>query len=259
MTRENQRIVLGCLILVAAGVFFATGLAPKSREWLLRDQASKNLITPSRRVHGQVIRDEPSDAARESTIQASDAAHKAQISKEERKLIHEWTEKMDSSLRAVELANTTTPYDETFPETTYEGQILPPSRRFMLRVSPPSAEQVDDAYIKVSEAIKAVGSNPAAQERMTATLHKVIATYFTFPMKVKFLQVTLNGDQDRVIEFSEYYVDDESLIFRPDGTIRLPGVPYTVSHHDGKFGSADSWASKRYSHLIHVETEKEAK
>jgi hypothetical protein len=259
MARNNQRIVLGCLILVAAGVFFATGLVPKSREWSLRDQGSKNLITPSPQVYGQMIRDEPSEAARESTIQASGAADKVPISREERKLIHEWTEKMESSLKAVELANTTTAYDKTFPETTYEDKTFPPSRRFMLRVSPPSTEEVDDAYIKVSEAIKAVGSNPAAQEQMTAALHKVIATYFTFPMKVKFLQVTLNGDQDRVIEFSEYYVDDESLIFRPDGTIRLPGVPYTVSHHDGKFGSADSWASKRYAHMIQVETEKETK
>lgn len=179
------------------------------------------------------------------------------ISAEEQKLIREWTDKTESSLKEVELSNTTLVSDKTYPETSIGDKKFPPNRQLMLRVSEPSTEQVDGAYAKVSEAIQAVGTNPAAQEQMSTKLHKTIATYFTYPMKVKVINVILNGDEDRVIELSEHYVDDESLVFRPDGTFYFPAD--AIRRIDSNFGGPDSWASKRYGHLVQVEAEKGTK
>jgi hypothetical protein len=253
MNRREQHIVFVIVLLIAAvalvvSLFPGPGSHPTSRTYRATGVAAEPLP-----VAEEVL---PTERLRRLSKRASTAVGKGPISAAEQESIREWGEKLEASFQDVEASNMKIVFDKRYSASVEYGTRIPAHRNLLLRVSPPTAAQLEEIHTKAVEAINAVGSTPAAQNQMRAKYRDLDETYFTYPMRMKMLHVVLSGDEDSVTELAEYYVNDESLFaFKTDGSYTFPPSDTSVMRLDSNVGGGGSWASKRYGHLIQIENE----
>lgn len=132
-------------------------------------------------------------------------------------------------------------------------QAIPEGHAVTIQVSPPTAAQGEEMYQHLSTALAQFPEgSPAAKELRQRGLRS-IHNFAFYPKKVKMLCVSVRDDGERA-SLIEYFVDDERLVMRDEnGRYEAPLPPRSVLREDAKFGRLESWARKRYHHLIEFE------
>lgn len=149
-----------------------------------------------------------------------------------------------AALEEIEKANATTILDKEFP-----GGFIT-----VVRVTPPTPAQEAVIYDQLSKGQQQLSDNLPAEEDLSNAFMKVNIRYVSYPKKIKVLKVTVPKDASLNVKLLEFYVDDESLCLPDDdGRLVMPASKDAIVHIDEDYGGENSWAGKRYSHLISID------
>jgi hypothetical protein len=237
MTRKSTKLRIWITSLAA--IFIATIYLAKKGNF-----SANSLRSYDTKEHAQSSHEAEREENRVPANKTGPAAER-RISAEQQKVIHDRQQRFEASLQRVEIANTAVVYDRDWPV----------SQQVVMRVLPPSSEQLNQIYTDLSQAVKEMPPDSAAEEKIRETLLKLVFDYFTYPKSTKMLSVIFKKDENRVIEIAEYFVDDEALfVFKSNGDISYPPGDRSIFRLESNFGDPRSWVTKRYSHLIEIES-----
>jgi hypothetical protein len=141
------------------------------------------------------------------------------------------------------MANKRTIYEQRSPSLEIVG----------MEIRQPSDEQMEEIHQTLTRAVNAVNAlspgTPAVNE-MRERGGKLIKTYCVYPHPVKAIGYTERNGKS---EFWEWYGPDIQMVMPNKNGYPIPTTNETSLRFDFKFGEADSWAAKRYSHLFGFE------
>jgi hypothetical protein len=158
-------------------------------------------------------------------------------------LIAQGLERLRSLGQEIESKNTTTLYDLKNSQ----------AHNLTLKITPPSDDQLASLYGEMAKSLSALPEGSRIRTKLHEKGLKQINEFAAYPKPIKLLHVCVRHDGAASI-LMEYFVNDESLL-RPDenGRYEVPLPPRSVMRCDDQFGKGDSWATKRYAHLLSIE------
>lgn len=190
---------------------------PATAESFLREQAVEATISPQSYLTGPTER--------------------------ERQVVSKYITAATSLLRACENANSATVFDRE-----YEGQ----SRRTILKIAPPTTEQMSAVYEDFSRGISELQAAGIDDKRFRREIDSLTRDYANYPKTSKIVSIVTFSDPKTAPRVREFFANDESeYLPAEDGSFVIPTDPYYRLDED--FGGKESWAAKRYSHLISIE------
>lgn len=190
---------------------------------------------------GVVAEQSSSDAIREAVVPLS--FHIAKPTGKESQLLFKHIAAATRFLQACEKENSTTVFDHE-----YEGL----SHRTILKISPPTSEQMSAGYEEFSRGVSELQASGLDERRFRREVDSLIRDYATYPMTSKIVSISTYTNPKVTPKVDELYANDESeYLPTEDGSFVIPTHPYYRVDED--FGGKDSWAARRYSHLISID------
>jgi hypothetical protein len=238
MTRRPKLFVLGItLLMIGASVL----LSRRSNQSALTQ--SEPAIIQSEPLPSATPVEKPGEVVTKRGVHMSHNRAKPQptpgmIDEREKKIIDESLVKIETKLKVFEKVNSAIVYDRNFPI----------SHITIIKITPPSADQMAEIYADLSKSLEYLPKNSAIEQVLRSRGTRLINDYISFPKEMKMLRI-LSRNDGSYDSLTEHYVNDEALVMQgEDGGYNVP-LPMHIDEH---LSDSGSWAAKRYSHLIAV-------
>lgn len=232
------------LIVVVSLFSFVVFLLNKQ----INDGESASIISTLGKSHTSNVSDNGSnesalDTQKNNTKEPQNVKiDKSSISQSENEIIINFTDEVKHSFEAIESANSS---------VVYTKELLI-SQIQQIKVLPPSLDQLDPIYAGFSRTVKLLNKGSPADIKLRKEFKSLINEYAFYPRPVKILDIVVPTDKSKAAKFLELFVNDESEC-KPneEGILTIPRNPEIKGDED-YFGK-NSWAQKRYDHLLTIE------
>lgn len=190
-----------------------------------------------------------SDSAPDSPLElfeadAEVAAKKAVLSEKEEQAVTQALTRLLTSVKEIEVKNHT---------VIYEKKGTGHARTVMISIPPPDPDQLGELTNQFTSEADQFPLDSPAYNKMRKEGLRLIEEYAYYKKPVKILRFGETSDGN-IRDLFEWYLDNEKMVMpNKEGMLPVPLPPQAIMRYDARFGSPDSWAADRYSHLIELE------
>jgi hypothetical protein len=125
-------------------------------------------------------------------------------------------------------------------------------RLIAFKIEHPSASDASKIYAAVASARESLPDTPNLRREFQKLSDSMVGAYYDFERQLKYVYLRESNRTDIPITLTELYLTHgDTLTISDKGSVSYRAD--APSRSDDKWGTAKSWASKRYSHLFSSE------